>query len=115
MTDIQKQFKGSQLLRQILEPSTEINKQYQTWIAVTEDGTVKSGLAPEQDDSTITLLPNPLRPTESIVLQKAELDELIASKQSTMPEGLLMTFTKDEILDLLAFLQQARSSEPTEN
>lgn len=115
LTDIQKQFKGSQLLRQILEPSTEINKQYQTWIAVTEDGTVKSGLAPEQDDSTITLLPNPLRPTESIVLQKAELDELIASKQSTMPEGLLMTFTKDEILDLLAFLQQARSSEPTEN
>ena len=38
----------------------------------------------------------------------ADLDELVASKQSTMPEGLLMTFTKEEILDLLAFLQHPR-------
>ena len=108
LTDVHKRFEGSKLLRQVLEPSVEINKQYQTWIAVTQDGTVKSGLATQQDDATITLLPNPLRPTESIVLQKAELDELIASKQSTMPDGLLMTFSKDEILDLLAFLQQVR-------
>ena len=96
------------LLQQILEPSTEINKEYQTWIAVTESGAVRTGLMTQQDDQSITLLPNPLRPDETLTLKKSQLEELFASKQSTMPEGLLMTFSRDEILDLLAFLQQPR-------
>lgn len=108
LTDVTKRFKGQKLLQQILEPSTEINKQFQTWVAVTQNGTIKSGLATKITDDIITLLPNPLRPQESITLNRANLEELVASKQSTMPEGLLMTFTKAEILDLLAFLQSAQ-------
>ena len=108
LTDVTKRFTGRKLLKQILEPSSEINRQYQTWVAVTLDGTVKIGLATQQTDDTITLLPNPLRPEETVTLNKAELDELEPARQSTMPEGLLMTFSKSEILVQLAFLQQTR-------
>ncbi|MEZ6126543.1 MAG: plastocyanin/azurin family copper-binding protein [Planctomycetaceae bacterium] len=107
LTDVTKRFQGARLLQQILEPSVEINKQYQTWLAVTAEGVVKSGLMVKQTDDSITLLPNPLRPEETITLNTADLDELSPSHQSTMPEGLLMTFNRSEILDLVSFLQSA--------
>ncbi len=59
----------------------------------------------EQTDSAITLLPNPLKPEVKMTLKRADIDELEASMTSTMPTSLLITFTRDEILDLVAFLQ----------
>ncbi|MCP4853451.1 MAG: c-type cytochrome [Fuerstiella sp.] len=106
LSDVNKRYKGEKLLQQILAPSSDINKQYQTWIAVRDDGTVLSGLMTEQNDTSITLLPNPLKPDQVITINRKQIDELIPSKQSTMPDGLLMTFSRDEILDLLAFIQQ---------
>jgi putative heme-binding domain-containing protein len=89
----------------MLEPSTEINKQYQTWVAAMNDGRVISGLMLEQNDTSITLLPNPLKPETKISIARADIEELEASNVSTMPMSLLITFTRDEILDLLAFVQ----------
>ncbi len=106
LSDVNKRFQGKKLLQQILAPSSDINKQYQTWIAVRDDGTVLSGLMTEQNDTSITLLPNPLKPDQIVTILREQIDELIPSKQSTMPDGLLMTYSKDEILDLLAFIQQ---------
>jgi hypothetical protein len=37
-------------------------------------------------------------------IRKADVEEKAASKISPMPEGLLNTLTRDEILDLVAFL-----------
>jgi len=92
-------------LQQILEPSTEINKQYQTWVAALHDGRVIAGLMLEQLDSAITLLPNPLKPESKISLPKDGIEELEASSVSTMPLSLLITYNRDEILDMLAFIQ----------
>jgi len=50
-------------------------------------------------------LPNPLKPLERVVLPRSEIEELEASKTSTMPQGLLITYTRDEILDLTAYVQ----------
>ena len=60
-----------------------------------------------QSDAAITLMPNPLKPEFTVTLKRDEIDEVALSDKSTMPEGLLMTFTKEEILDLLAFIQGA--------
>ena len=107
LTRIGDRFRGTRLLQHILEPSLEINKQHQAWVAVTTQGTTVSGLMTDQTESAIKLLPNPLKPETEVTLLKNELDELFASTQSTMPAGLLMVFEKDEILDLLAYLQSA--------
>jgi putative heme-binding domain-containing protein len=105
LTKIAERFKGQKLLQQMLEPSTEINKQYQTWVAAMNDGRVISGMMLEQNDASITLLPNPLKPETKVSIARADIEELEASNVSTMPMSLLITFTRDEILDLLAFVQ----------
>ena len=105
LTRVAERFKGQKILQQLLEPSTDINKQYQTWVAALNDGRVIAGLMTEQSDSAVTLLPNPLKPEVKMTLQRADIEELEASTTSTMPTSLLITFTRDEILDLVAFLQ----------
>lgn len=105
LTKVAERFKSQKLLQQILEPSTEINKQYQTWVAALNDGRVIAGLLLDQSASSITLLPNPLKPEVTMTIARSEIDELEASSISTMPMSLLITFTRDEILDLLAFVQ----------
>ena len=104
---VTKQFEGAKLLKQILHPSVEINKKYQSSIVVTDEGKVYTGLITAQSDAAITLMPNPLKPEFTVTLKRDEIDEVALSDKSTMPEGLLMTFTKEEILDLLAFIQGA--------
>ena len=105
LTKIADRFKGQKLLQQMLEPSTEINKQYQTWIAATSDGRVLTGLKVAESAESVTLLPNPLKPDVTVVVTRDAIEELEASNVSTMPGSLLITFSKDEILDVLAFVQ----------
>lgn len=105
LTKVSERFTGHKLLQQMLEPSTEINKQYQTWSAVMTDGRILTGLKTAEDAESLTLLPNPLKPADTITVPRAEIEELEASSASTMPGSLLITFSRDEILDLLAFVQ----------
>ena len=53
----------------------------------------------------MSLLPNPLKPETRLVLPRGEIEELEASMISTMPANLLITYSRDEILDLLAWIQ----------
>ena len=50
------------------------------------------------------LQPNPLKP-DKVTLKKADITARAISKLSPMPEGLVNTLEKDEILDLIAFLE----------
>lgn len=106
LSDVTKRHTGMKLLQQILNPAAEINPKYQTWIVVTSEGRVHAGLLTDQNEQHVTLLPNPLQPETTVRIDRGQIEEMEASKQSTMPDGLLMTFTKQEVLDLLAYLQQ---------
>ena len=59
----------------------------------------------KDEAKAIHVLPNPLKPKEIKIVPKASIDKRQKSPVSTMPEGLLDTFKKDEILELLSFLQ----------
>ena len=50
------------------------------------------------------VLVDPLARCEPTVLQKMEIDERIKSQVSIMPQGLLNKLTREEILDLMAYL-----------
>lgn len=114
LTKVSERFRGRRLLQQILEPSAEIHQQYQTWVAVLTDGRALSGLKVEETPDTVTFLPNPLQPLERVVLPRAEIEELEASKTSTMPQGLLITYSREEILDLIAYVQSGGSGNSPE-
>jgi putative heme-binding domain-containing protein len=105
LTDVSKRFRGAKLLEQVLDPSSEINKQYRAVVVVTTEGNSITGLVVKEEPNAIQLLANPLKPAEVTTIDKSSIDEMTASPISTMPKGLLMTFEKDEILDLLAFIE----------
>ena len=69
------------------------------------DGAIVSGTILKEDKSTIQLIPNLLTPKAITVIPKSEVEEKVASKVSAMPLGMLNTLTKEQILDLLAFLE----------
>ena len=108
LTKISERFRGHKLLKQILEPSSEINKKYQSYVIVTDAGKVVTGLLVKEEHDKVHIMPNPLKPKEITVVQRSEIEEMKPSKLSTMPKGLLMTLSKEEILDLLAYLESAR-------
>ena len=59
----------------------------------------------DQDDKLLKLTANPLEKNAKVTqIQKADIDEQDESKVSIMPEGLLNTMTREEILDLIAYI-----------
>lgn len=105
LSDITKRFRGSKLLQQIVKPSAEINKEFQTQMILADDGRLRTGLVIKETDAEVLLLPNLLKPDNIETIRKSSIEERRTADVSTMPEGLLDTFTADEVLDLLAFIQ----------
>ncbi len=105
LTDVTKRFKGSKLLTQIVKPSAEIHKKFQTQMVVTDDGRLRTGLVIEESNDAIRLLPNLLKPDKIDTISKSSIEARKTADVSTMPTGLLDTYTVEEIFDLLAYIQ----------
>ena len=96
-----------ELLRQILEPSLQIAENYGAEIFVTKRGRFHVGRVLDETSELVRLLDDPYLET-SIELRHEDLRERYDSDLSTMPEGLLSTFERAEILDLLIYLESLR-------
>ena len=110
LTDITKRFRGSKLLQQIVKPSSEIHKEFQTQLIVIDDGRLLTGLVIEENEESIRFIPNLLKPDKIETIAKSSIEQRQVADVSTMPEGLLDTYTIDEIFDLLAYLQSNGAS-----
>jgi putative membrane-bound dehydrogenase-like protein len=93
-------------LRSLIDPSKEIDKKFQGWIVVTDTGKQFTGMKVDEDDKSVTLMPNPLgiENCEPIVIKKNEIDIIQPSPISLMPAKLLNTMTVVEVLDLIAYI-----------
>ena len=69
-------------------------------------GAPASDVRAQEDEAKILLQTNPLS-TDGIDIEKKEIKSRSVSKVSMMPQGLVDNFTKDEILDLIAYLRSA--------
>ena len=58
-----------------------------------------------ETEKEIVILTDPVDATKLVTLAKGDVDEMLPSKLSLMPDKLLNTLNKDEVLDLLAFLK----------
>ncbi|MFO0868289.1 MAG: PA14 domain-containing protein [Pirellulales bacterium] len=92
------------LLRSILEPSREIADKYQPYVFVLDSGKVVTGMILEESPTQVKVLVDPLAKGEPAVLDKSEIEERRKSPASIMPQGLLNKLTREEILDLIAYL-----------
>ncbi|QEH35261.1 Auracyanin-A precursor [Aquisphaera giovannonii] len=93
-----------ELLRNILEPSAKINEKYQAYLFELESGQVASGLIVAETPDSVSLVENPLASTEPKVIKKSEIEARKPSTASIMPKGLLDRLTREEILDLVAYV-----------
>jgi len=104
LTAVSSRFHRRDILESIILPSKVIAEQYQNTIIHTKGGDVYEGKIVEETDDHVTVQPAPLLPTK-IVVKKTDIKSRSLSKVSPMPEQLVDTFTKEEILDLIAYLE----------
>lgn len=63
-----------------------------------------TGMVVEETDKEIKVMVDPLAKGDPTVLDKEEIVGQKVSSVSTMPQGLLNKLTKEEILDLMAYV-----------
>jgi putative heme-binding domain-containing protein len=103
-------FGRRDLLSEILDPSKTIAENYQTSLLELKDGRQLAGqIIPNLDyrAPNLQLAENPLHPDKITKIPKADITKRSQSKISLMPPGLLNLLTREEVLDLLAWLQPA--------
>jgi putative heme-binding domain-containing protein len=93
-----------EVLREILDPSHRIDEKYAVHIILTTAGQTFSGLIVEETKEAVSILENP-ESKQPRVLAKEEIEEMQKTANSMMPKGLLDQYSKDEILEILAYIQ----------
>lgn len=105
LTEVLKRFQGDHrlVLKEILEPGYRIDPKYAVKTVLDLDGNVTSGIVVAEDKSSISLLVNPEAPTPTVI-SRDNIEEIIPSTTSMMPKSLLDKFTRDEVLEILAYV-----------
>ena len=94
------------LLIAILDPSRAVEAKYLGYTAITEDGRSHSGLLADESDTSITLLN---AEGKRITLLRNELEALVSTSKSMMPEGLEKDLSPQDLADLIAFVGSSDS------
>ena len=110
ITAISSRFSRRDILESIVDPSKVISDQYQNSWILKKDGTDLTGRVVEENSEAVVIRTNPYT-EDQISVRKAEIEKRLASKISPMPEGLLNVFTREEILDLLAYVESGGSKD----
>lgn len=108
LTFVGRRFGARDLLTSILIPSQSVAENYQLESVLTDDGKVHVGRIVIEGDyrsETLVLQTDSLRSDSIVEIDKRRIETHQTIPKSPMPEGLLDTFTKDQIGDLLAYLQ----------
>nr|MDQ3623745.1 c-type cytochrome [Verrucomicrobiota bacterium] len=97
-------FSRSDILESIMAPSKVIMEQYQTTTVLKKSGDAVTGRLVDEDEASVVLITNPLT-GERTEVPKSEIERRDRSPVSPMPAGLVNVLTRDEILDLVAYLE----------
>ena len=97
-------YKPSELLKHMLDPSLKIDAKYKTYTFNLTSGKQISGMILTETKEAVSLIENPLASAQPKLIPLADIDARKESQTSMMPKGLLDKMTKEEILDLIAYL-----------
>ena len=104
LSAIGSRFNRRDLLESIIEPSKVISDQYASRLFTTKEGDTIMGLLVEENKDAYIVLTNPLDGAKQTI-PKPSIASQQTSPVSLMPPGLLSVLNKDEILDLLAYME----------
>ena len=111
LTDVYTRWKGDHagVLREILEPSHKVDAKYVMQRILTVDGRTVTGVLLAEDDDKVTLLSNP-EAKEPTIIPQDDIEAMVPSSVSMMPKALMDQYTKDEIFELMAYLESVSRS-----
>jgi putative membrane-bound dehydrogenase-like protein len=90
-----------QLLSNVFDPSLVIGSAYQGLTVATKEGRVVSGLPAEDSPQRVVLK---VQGDKQEIIARGDIDEVIPSKLSLMPEGIEKQLQPKELHDLFAFI-----------
>ncbi len=104
LTTSGRRYSPHDLIDQVVNPSKVINDQFSSVRVLTEDGVVHTGVVVNLNGDRLTINTDLTDPNKRVNVNRNEIEQMVVSKVSPMPAGLFNRMTKDEILDLLAYL-----------
>lgn len=103
-----RRFNSKDLLEAILVPSRSVAENFRMDVVVMESGVVHTGTILVEGDyrsEKLKIQTDPLRSQSIVEVDKREIAEHRQLERSPMPDGLLDLFDREEIRDLIAYLQ----------
>jgi putative heme-binding domain-containing protein len=92
------------LLDQIINPSKEINEQFAPVVVTKTDGTTVTGVIVNLNGDTVQINTDLSDPDQRVGFDRKQVTSIEVSKVSPMPPMLLNMLSKEEVLDLVAFI-----------
>ena len=92
--------KADYVLSNLVDPSAQIDPAYRLRTLLTEDGRLLSGFVVRQTDRDVVFRTQ----DTTIRLPMKQVDAIRTSNISMMPEGMLRTFSDEQVRDLLVYL-----------
>jgi len=89
------------ILTNVIDPNREVNPQYLGYTALTANGLAVSGMITAETATSITFTSG--RNKKKILL-RIDIDELVSTGKSLMPEGQEKDINEQQMADLLAYL-----------
>jgi putative heme-binding domain-containing protein len=105
LTKIGASRSGRDLVESILVPSSTIAQGYESYLVQTADGQIFTGIIGRQTKDLVVLLDS-VRNEQRI--RRDRIEQMRRQPTSIMPEGFSRTLTRDQLKDLLAFLQSLK-------
>jgi putative membrane-bound dehydrogenase-like protein len=102
IADVERTKTAAALLTDILNPNAAIDNNYVNYQATLKNGKVVTGIVVAETAASVTLK---RAENQSDTLLRQDIEELISTGVSLMPEGLEKQITVEEMADLLAFLK----------
>ena len=95
---------AQKILKHVLEPSLEINKNFQSHVFELMDGRTIVGLITAAGPGFIKVIQDPLKSSQATRVRLDTIQDRRKSQTSLMPSGLINTLRRDEVLDLIAYV-----------
>ena len=100
LSTVSKRFTRKEILESIIFPSHVISDQFASKTVVTKRGRRYEGIVAPGVGEIVVLQSD----GQKIIIPRGEIDQIRASKKSSMPEGLLNSLTLEEVADLFAYM-----------
>ena len=95
------------LFTAILDPNRAVESKFLSYTAVTTNGRTFSGMLLEETGNSLTLLGTD---GKQQVVARTDMEELVCSNRSLMPEGLEKDLSVEDLANVIAFVQSSGST-----